>query len=96
MKCPTCGLENPPFATQCDCGVPLGNPPNQVIVQESVPKSDGTTFSSVMIRLAWAAALLCAVFAMLDFLASWSVQQGAPSWLRSPPTRWHGLSFRTA
>lgn len=35
-------------------------------------------FFSVFIRLTWAASLLCAAFAMLDFVTGWSVQQGAP------------------
>lgn len=36
------------------------------------------TFVSLLIRAVWTVALLCALYAVVDFRASWSAQTGAP------------------
>jgi hypothetical protein len=42
MKCPSCKLENPPNAMQCDCGYVFGIPPlqaaeNRAAIQQQRP-----------------------------------------------------------
>jgi len=73
MKCPSCGLENPPSAMKCDCGYPLGiaAQPTQTIHTSSAPRSSA-------IRIIWLIPLLAALFAAADFAFNWDAQKSAP------------------
>ncbi len=78
MRCPECGLENPPIALRCDCGFKFASSPTE-LRPRSRSKWRPTSLGIWLPRIgaAVAAAMLTGIGSSLVFGAA-----GVPPWLR--------------
>lgn len=72
MKCPSCGLENPPSSKTCDCGYALAGGESIVRVTPIATPAAGA------VRLVWLLPLLGTVAAGLQMYLGWDSAKSAP------------------